>query len=450
MSRRRHPRRDPADRARHPDELPCRVGEHRGYRPLRAPNFYELHYWLYKSNPAGTSTTGTRPSPAAARGQRRLNDIPSFGPAVGRPLLASYPTPMARTRARHNHESLVYAGSAGGGAQRGPGPRSCPGVTPIAGSRQRPTRPGIVSQGFVRLGRIVGDPASRLASFRRHAGSAVVERPIAKPRPAATGDPPLDSGRAGRPPRPERSTATSPRVPSPAIASENDPSPMTDLAADAAAAPSGVIATEDERYNASLVRRVDQHESLGYFWVRFDGEPTPFEPGQYMTIGVVRRRARSCSGRIRWPPRRAWPARPGYEFYLRLVQGGTFTPLLWDLPVGHRMRMIGPKGKFLLEPDDDRTHLFISSGTGNAPVRLDDARHARRGRPATGGLPERRSLRRRPGLSRTCWRTGRPPASIRSRSFPPSHAPTTRERGLDGAARAASSRSWPGRATSWA
>ena len=53
--------------------------------------------------------------------------------------------------------------------------------------------------------------------------------------------------------------------------------------------------------------------------------------------------------------------------YVRLVQGGTFTPLLWRLPVGHRMRMIGPKGKFVLEPDDDRTHLFISSGTGNAP-----------------------------------------------------------------------------------
>ena len=24
--------------------------------------------------------------------------------------------------------------------------------------------------------------------------------------------------------------------------------------------------------------------------------------------------------------------------------------------------MIGPKGKFMLEPDDDRTHVFISSG----------------------------------------------------------------------------------------
>jgi ferredoxin--NADP+ reductase len=31
------------------------------------------------------------------------------------------------------------------------------------------------------------------------------------------------------------------------------------------------------------------------------------------------------------------------------------------------MRMIGPKGKFMLEPDDDRTHLFVSTGTGIAP-----------------------------------------------------------------------------------
>jgi ferredoxin--NADP+ reductase len=29
--------------------------------------------------------------------------------------------------------------------------------------------------------------------------------------------------------------------------------------------------------------------------------------------------------------------------------------------------MIGPKGKFLLEPNDRRTHLFISTGTGIAP-----------------------------------------------------------------------------------
>ena len=29
-------------------------------------------------------------------------------------------------------------------------------------------------------------------------------------------------------------------------------------------------------YNPSLVRRVDETDSLAYFWVRFDGEPTPF------------------------------------------------------------------------------------------------------------------------------------------------------------------------------
>ena len=132
-----------------------------------------------------------------------------------------------------------------------------------------------------------------------------------------------------------------------------------------AAAP-GVVATDDERYNASLVRRVDQHENLGYFWVKFDGDPTPFEPGQYMTIGVF------VDGRIVQRPYSVASAPveagdTGYEMYLRLVQGGTFTPVLWDLPVGHRMRMIGPKGKFMLEPDDDRVHLFVSSGTGNAP-----------------------------------------------------------------------------------
>jgi ferredoxin--NADP+ reductase len=128
----------------------------------------------------------------------------------------------------------------------------------------------------------------------------------------------------------------------------------------------GVVATDDERYNASLVKRVDQHESLAYFWVKFDGDPTPFEPGQYMTIGVfVDGRIVQRPYSVASPPVAAGDT--GYEMYLRRVEGGTFTPLLWDLPVGHRMRMIGPKGKFMLEPDDDRTHLFISSGTGNAP-----------------------------------------------------------------------------------
>jgi ferredoxin--NADP+ reductase len=137
---------------------------------------------------------------------------------------------------------------------------------------------------------------------------------------------------------------------------------MTDIAA----ASSPVIAADDERYNAALVRRDDQIESLAYFWVRFDDEPVAFESGQYMTIGVfidgkIVQRPYSVAS----SPRVA--GTEGYEMYVREVQGGTFTPHLFDLPVGHRMRMIGPKGRFTLEPDDDRIHLFVSSGTGNAP-----------------------------------------------------------------------------------
>jgi ferredoxin-NADP reductase len=136
---------------------------------------------------------------------------------------------------------------------------------------------------------------------------------------------------------------------------------MTDLAADPR-----VVDADAPVYNASLVRRVDETESLAYFWVRFNGEPTPFEPGPYMTIGVVvdgKLIQRPYS--VASPPTLA--GSDGYEFYVRLVQGGTFTPLLWRLPIGHGMRMIGPKGKFMLLPEDDRTHIFISSGTGNAP-----------------------------------------------------------------------------------
>jgi ferredoxin--NADP+ reductase len=121
-----------------------------------------------------------------------------------------------------------------------------------------------------------------------------------------------------------------------------------------------------EQYNARLVRRVDETDDLAYFWVRFDGEPTHFEPGQYMTIGVyadgklVQRPYSVASS-----PRQA--GTDGYEFYVRLVPILRFTSLLWRLPIGHSMRMIGPKGKFVLEPDDDRTHLFVSTGTGIAP-----------------------------------------------------------------------------------
>ncbi len=126
------------------------------------------------------------------------------------------------------------------------------------------------------------------------------------------------------------------------------------------------IESEDERYDAEIVKRIDYTHDLARIWVKYRREPVHFEPGQYMTIGVF------ADGKL-WQrpysiassPREAGTV--GYEMYVRLVPIIRFTTLLWRLPVGHGLRMIGPKGKFMLEPDDDRTHLFVSTGTGIAP-----------------------------------------------------------------------------------
>ncbi len=126
------------------------------------------------------------------------------------------------------------------------------------------------------------------------------------------------------------------------------------------------IAAEAEQYNARLVRRPDQTDDLATFWVKSDGPPIPFEPGQYLTIGVY------ADGKL-WQRPYSVASAPetsseeGYELYVRLVPIIRFTTLLWRLPLGHGMRVIGPKGKFMLEPDDRRTHLFVSTGTGIAP-----------------------------------------------------------------------------------
>ena len=141
-----------------------------------------------------------------------------------------------------------------------------------------------------------------------------------------------------------------------------------------------VIAPQAEQYNARLVRRVDQNDDLAYFWVRFDGEPVPFESGQYMTIGVF------ADGKL-WQRPYSVASPPivagtdGYEFYVRRVPILRFTTLLWRLQPGHEMRMIGPKGKFMLEAADDRTHLYVSTGTGIAPFMSMIRETAAAGRP---------------------------------------------------------------------
>jgi ferredoxin--NADP+ reductase len=136
---------------------------------------------------------------------------------------------------------------------------------------------------------------------------------------------------------------------------------MTDLVVD-----ERPIAPESAHYNAVLTRREDLTEDLAFFWVTYTGDLVDFAPGQYLTIGVeVNGKLVQRPYSVASSPRDS--GSEGYEFYVRLVDGGTFTPLLWRMQAGQQMRMIGPKGKFTLQPGDERTHVFISSGTGIAP-----------------------------------------------------------------------------------
>ena len=86
--------------------------------------------------------------------------------------------------------------------------------------------------------------------------------------------------------------------------------------------------------------------------------------------------------------------------------------------------MIGPKGKFMLEPDDDRTHLFISSGTGNAPFVSMMRQLLIDGRPRPVVFLNGVSYADRARLPRARRGLGSGRASIRSRSCRPCRAPS--------------------------
>ena len=194
-------------------------------------------------------------------------------------------------------------------------------------------------------------------------------------------------------------------------------------------------------YNARLVRREDETDSLAYFWVRFDGEPTPFEPGQYMTIGVmvdgkIVQRPYSVAS----PP--AVAGTEGYEFYVRRVQGGTFTPLLFELP--GRPPDADDRAEGQVHARSRTTSGCTSSSRRGPATRRSSSmmRQLLHRRPAApGGLPERRLVRPRARLPRAARGLGavrRVPGDVTSRR---SRARRPGERGLDRAARAASRRS---------
>jgi ferredoxin--NADP+ reductase len=122
---------------------------------------------------------------------------------------------------------------------------------------------------------------------------------------------------------------------------------------------------DDYPYNGRLSRWEEITPGLAIIGVQALEEPFPFEPGQYATLGLV---GHDGPKLIQRPMSVSSSADDltEYEFFIRLVDAGGFTPLLWERAVGDPINIKGPKGKFLLQ-DDGRRALFVASGTGLAP-----------------------------------------------------------------------------------
>ena len=121
--------------------------------------------------------------------------------------------------------------------------------------------------------------------------------------------------------------------------------------------------TQEYPYNGRLSRWEEVAPGLAIVGVQSLEEPFPFEPGQYATLGLMGpqklvQRPMSISSSA--------DDLSEYEFFIRLVEVGAFTPLLWRIGVGDAINIKGPKGRFLLQPDGRRA-LFVASGTGLAP-----------------------------------------------------------------------------------
>lgn len=120
----------------------------------------------------------------------------------------------------------------------------------------------------------------------------------------------------------------------------------------------------DYPYNGRLSRWEEIAEGLAILGVQALETQFPFNPGQYATLGLM-----GSAGKLVQRPMSISSSADRldeYEFFVRLVQGGEFTPLLWELSVGDPINIKGAKGRFnLLE--DGRIGVLVASGTGSAP-----------------------------------------------------------------------------------
>ena len=120
----------------------------------------------------------------------------------------------------------------------------------------------------------------------------------------------------------------------------------------------------DYPYNGRISRWEEIADGLAIVGVQALEAPFSFQPGQYATLGLM-----GPQGKLVQRPMSISSSADDtseYEFFIRLVQLGEFTPLLWLRRLGDPINIKGAKGRFVLQ-EDGRTCLLVASGTGLAP-----------------------------------------------------------------------------------
>ena len=130
--------------------------------------------------------------------------------------------------------------------------------------------------------------------------------------------------------------------------------------------------THYSKIPAHLESRIEISDGLAIFRFALERDFS-FEPGQYATLWLThgeKTLARPYS--ISSSP----SEKRHLEFYINLVNEGILTHSLWESEVieslrsgnsATRIAVTGPRGQFVLDPEDGRDLAFVASGTGLAP-----------------------------------------------------------------------------------
>lgn len=128
-----------------------------------------------------------------------------------------------------------------------------------------------------------------------------------------------------------------------------------------------------QHFPLKLVSRRMLAPAVGhYVFVRDDGQPLDFIPGQFIQVHFTYADGTPTKRSYSLATIHDHAMEPGeaVEIAVSYVPGGAATALFEGLEIGEKVDASGPFGRFCLVPaDDNRRYLLIATGTGVTPYR---------------------------------------------------------------------------------